>query len=439
MLTRELLYKKIKKVKKYEELYKIPFDNKKKTNVKDVKVAIICAACNGFGDYVYALKIYNYMKKWYGISPVIFTNNPKYFLDNGIRNLYGIKIPGKEAGECTDIRLTKIYSVDKNGKFLKRVDLLYRFDIMAICPFIDTDFTPSHKVIQKLFPYANRFNSLLFSTYNVSNPKLFDFPTGLGDGYLGLLLSDTKPTKRNTKLKYPYIMVHISSHDSVDVTKCFSNFIKLMCKKYSNKHRILDIVTPRAVLEDKERINKLKNYIINNGYYDDVVIIESIGSSKVSSKVSGKILRLRFDILPLPYNKYISLFDHCLPDVLLTGNQSITDVISCCKYYNVYYQIMPWESSFARNLNNILKPPGDYLRKMSTSCGLEKMNISQKSRLIVVKRDWDFRILARGKLDSIIYNIKSIQNNELIKSFVDIVNNSRKKSSVLSKFKQRFF
>jgi hypothetical protein len=76
---------------------------------------------------------------------------------------------------------------------------------------------------------------------------------------------------------------------------------------------------------------------------------------------------------------------------------------------------------------------------MSTSCGLEKMNISQKSRLIVVKRDWDFRILARGKLDSIIYNIKSIQNNELIKSFVDIVNNSRKKSSVLSKFKQRFF
>lgn len=431
----EKLYKKIKSTKNYNELYNIPFQNKplKKPHTKDIKIAIICAACNGFGDYVYALKIHNYIKKWYKITPVMFTNNPKYFLDNGLKNVYGIKIPGKLPSECTDIRRTKIYSINKTGKFLKKTKLKYQFDLMAICPFIDTDFTPSHTVIKKLFPYANRFNSLLFSTYNASNPKLFDFPTGLGKGYLGLLLTDPSKTyPRHKNLKYPYIMVHISSHESVNVNKCFSNFVKLMCKKYSSKHRILDIITPRAVMDDPDSLEKLKDYIIKHGYYDDIEIIEKY--NKQSYSKDDRVLRLRLDILPLPYNQYISLFDYCLPDVLLTGNQSVTDVVSCCKYYNVYYQIMPWESSFAKNLNNILKPPNDYLRKMSTSCGYDQMTTKSKGKLIRIKEHWDFRKLARPKLDSIIYNIKSLRNDPLISSFVDIVSNSRKKSTVLSKF-----
>lgn len=431
-ITNDLLIDEIKSVRKYNELYKIPFKIGKGNDSNGVKMGIICAACNGFGDYVYALKIYGYIKEWYNIDPVIFSNNPKYFIENGIKSVYGIKIPGKRPSECTDIKKTKIYKVNKNGDFLGIAKIPYRFDVMGVCPFIDTDFDPDYKVIKRLFPYANRFNSLLFSTYNVRNPKIFDFPTGLGDGYMGLLLSDNKSElKRHVNLQYPYIMAHISSHESVNAEKCFKSFVKLMCEKYSDKYDVLDIITPKAV-SDSDFLKKLSKYIIKNGYYETIEIINKYEKKDYKEKV----LRFRLDILPLPYKEYISLFDYCLPDVLLTGNQSVTDVVSCCKYYNVYYQIMPWETSFARNLNNILGAKDDYLRKISTSCGYSKMSKSRKGKLIKIQQKWDFRKLAKPKLDSIIYNIKSLNDNEIVKSFVDIVNTSRKKQTVISKMEK---
>lgn len=89
-------------------------------------------------------------------------------------------------------------------------------------------------------------------------------------------------------------------------------------------------------------MERLIKYIKKAGYYDQVE-----DSVPIKWNSNERVLRLRCEILPLPYKKYVSLFKYCLPDVLLTGNQSVTDIISCCKEYNVYYQIMPWEYSFA--------------------------------------------------------------------------------------------
>lgn len=441
------ILKEIKSTRKYEYLYKIPFktlntnfDVRKDT--KNIRVCLLVNACWGFGDLIFALKIYNYIKEWYNIDSVILTSQPKYFLDNGIklRNVYGIKLPGQKSDECIDTKYMKIYKVDKSGKFLKKTQIDYEFDFMALCPFIANDFKIDSKIgyntIKNFFPYANRFNSFLFSSYNLPNPKAFDFPTGVGKGYLGLLLTDPNlKTKKNKVLPFPYIMVHVSYYESVDATKCFVNFAKLMCKKYSSKHRILDIVTPEVVLDDPDQLDSFREYIIKKGYYDDMEIIQKNSTKKNKYNKSDRILRLRFDILPLPYNSYISLFNHCLPDVLLTGNQSVTDVISCCKYYNIYYQIMPWEYSFATNINNILKPKDNYLRRASTACGYEKMDTTTRGNLIKIKKAYDFRKLGKSKLDKIFTNINSLKTNPDLVNFVDIVNNSRKKSTVLSKFK----
>jgi len=441
------LLKQIKSTRKFKDLYQIPFkkinpnfDFKKDT--KDIRIVLFNNSCWGHGDLVFALKMYNYIKEWYNIESVILASQPKYFLKNGVKfkNVYGIKIPTIKSYECADTKYMKIYNINKEGDFLRKInkkEFDKPFDLICFCPWIATDFAPEYKTFNKFFPYANRFNSLLFSTYNVEHPERFNFPTGIGKKYLGVLLTEDKnDLPRNYKLlPYPYVMVHISYYHSVDATGCYANFIKLICKKYYKNNPRLDIVTPTVVLDDLEKLEKLVKYIIKQNWYDEVEIITKKNEQKKWSS-DLRILRLRCEILPLPYKEYTSLFKYCLPDVLLTGNQSVTDIISCCKNYNIYYQIMPWEYSFATNLNNVLNPPDNYLRKYKTACGYEKMNIKMKSNLQRIHEKYDFRVLGKDKLDRIISNIKNITEDNTISKFVDIVLHSRKKITVLNKFKK---
>lgn len=432
--------KQIKSTRKFEDLYKIPFKtlNKNfdfKIDTKNIKIALLVNSCYGNGDNVFALKIYNYIKEWYNIESVILASQPDYFLKNGVKleNIYGIKIPGERTIECSDTKYMKIYKINEKAKFLRQTNIKYKFDLICFTPWIATDFEPKHSTIKKLFSYANRFNSILFSTYNSSDPEKFDFPTGIGKKYLGLLLTETdRSIGRNNKLlPNPYVMVHISYFHSIDTTGCYSNFVKLICKKY--KFKRLDIVTPTVVLDDPDKLDKLIKYIKKMDYYDEVEIITKKNLEKKWSP-NIRVLRIRCEILPLPYKEYTSLFNYCLPDVLLTGNQSVTDIISCCKEYNIYYQIMPWEYSFATNLNNTLQLPDNYLRKWKTACGYEKMDINTKSNLRLVEEKYDFRVLGKEKLDRIISNIKNITEDPDTIKFVEITTSSRKKTTILTKF-----
>ena len=57
-------------------------------------------------------------------------------------------------------------------------------------------------------------------------------------------------------------------------------------------------------------------------------------------------------------------------DILVTGDQSLTDIISCCKYKRVWYQIAPWKKGLAENLHKHL--PNEYYGTYKTSCGTLK-------------------------------------------------------------------
>lgn len=439
------LFKQIKSVRKFEDLYKIPFKTLDTNfdfykDTKGIKICLIVNSCFGAGDNVFALKIYNYIKEWYNIESIILASQPAYFLKNGIKleNIFGIKVPGvKGHDECADTKYMKIYKINDKGEFLRQTTIKYQFDLMAFCPFISTDFEAKHSTIKKFFSYANRFNSLLFSTYNAKHPELFDFPTGIGKKYLGVLLTeDQNELPRNYKLlPYPYVMVHISYYHSTDTSGCYSSFVKLICKKYNKNNPRLDIVTPTVVLDEPKKLKKLVKYIKSQNYYDEVEIITK-ETKPQEWDPSLRVLRLRCEILPLPYKEYTSLFKYCLPDVLLTGNQSVTDIISCCKDYQIYYQIMPWEYSFATNLNNNLNLSDNYLRKFKTACGYEKMDLNMKSNLQRIQEKYDFRVLGKEKMDRIISNIKNVTNDPDTINFVRIVSHSKKKSTVLNKFKK---
>ena len=58
--------------------------------------------------------------------------------------------------------------------------------------------------LQKLIPYANRFNTFTLSEYNGQSPP-YTFPIGVGEDQLGLFLTDSE-IKKHDLIDQPYIM-----------------------------------------------------------------------------------------------------------------------------------------------------------------------------------------------------------------------------------------
>jgi len=426
------ILKQIKKSKKYTELFNIPFNldiSKKESSGKNPKIALFCNPCYGFGDIIFCLKMYKYLKLWYNIEATIVTSKPKPFLLNGVTKLLGAKIPNKNFEECSNIKKMKIHILHLDGEFTNKKTTT-KFDLIFCTPWIGTDFEPKHSDLRSLFPYANRFNTFLFSEYNAPDLKKYDFPTGIGKNTLGLFL--TKPEKSKKIFKTPYIMVHMTSDYRVNVGACFSNFVKLMCKKYY-KHKVLDIFISPHILNNEKSIYNLVKYIEGN-YFDNVQIVRN-GDKPLKAK-NKSTLRIRADLPFLSYDNYVGLFNHCLPDVLITGDQSLSDIISCCKEYNVYYQIMPWKLNLAKNLSLYLGEKGEYLGKIRSSCGLEKMPLKKKLDLQKIALKYDFRKLAKPKLDKLIENVHLLTKNKTIKTLVQSVLTSRTKKSVVNKFEK---
>ena len=66
----------------------------------------------------------------------------------------------------------------------------------------------------------------------------------------------------------------------------------------------------------------------------------------------------------------LSLMKYSVNDILLTGDQSLTDGLSCCPNKNIWYQTVPWKYDFVQQLAEDM--PNKYLKNERTSCGTVK-------------------------------------------------------------------
>jgi hypothetical protein len=384
---------------------------------KGMKILILNAPCNGFGDLIFALKLGNYLKKWYKADVTIATTFEKGLLSLGADPKYVVGLVG---GKTQCRRFSKL----KLNKVIPKQDLIF------VAP-IQIDFGPNVNDVKKIIPYANRWNTFSFSEYNDDLNKNFTFNTGIGKNRDGILLTTPPKTKRKPKgLKNPYAVVYVASSLS-GLTKCIMSFVEMISKKYCEKHKNLDVVIPQWFVEEnmdakiRKKISKFypnilivqKNkdpIIISEGYYDD------------------NILTFRCDILPVPNKLMMKLMSNSIEDILLTGDQSITDALSCCSKKNIFYQIAPWKSDLAKNLAKEM--PNSNLKKISTSCG-SLSAIKYKSNYGKFVKKWDFRTRSRGKLDAIVMSVIAIKKNSGIAKLEHIISTSRTLASIKKKLR----
>ena len=413
----------INQSKKYEDLLNVMwkgFQNEKikKTHYNNISIGLFNVPCGGFGDIIVTKTFHDYLKEWYPSSKIsICTTGPEKYKQLGISgNMYHlIRKDGStwDGGECSsydELRLKK----------------KIKFDIMICIPIINYQF--NIKKFQKLIPYANVFNTMSVSEYNGEFPP-YTFPIGVGKGQLGLLMNDFK-IKQQTIMKKPYALVYIQPSPAwgVHSKSCFLSYLEMICKIYHKKHPKFQVVIPSWIDDEVFENDNFRREIIKviKKYYDSIYCIDKEGGRSrgpiYDKKNSKSRITFRADILPQKREIFISLMKDSVRDILVTGDQSLTDILSCCKRKRVWYQIAPWKQGLAKNLHKHL--PNKYYGSFKTSCGTIKhldLDIDWKNFM----KEYDFRIHGRSRMDAILIGNVFYQKNKVYKELARLIETSR--------------
>ena len=134
-------------------------------------------------------------------------------------------------------------------------------------------------------------------------------------------------------------------------------------------------------------------------------------------------LTFRADILPQKREIFISLMKDSVEDILVTGDQSLTDIFSCCKENKrVWYQIAPWKKGLSHNLSKEL--PNKYYSTFKTSCGTMRA-INTKIDWKTFMENYDFRVNGKVRMDSIIMGVNDFKKSDNLQKVLDIIEHSR--------------
>lgn len=416
-----------KEAKYYEDLYEIIWKinlNKKikKQDYNGIKIGLINTPCAGFGDIIVCKTFYDYLNDWYPDAKVsICTTTPMKYKDLGVDgNIY--KLYNKNDNSDSEC-------IDYDKLVLKKK---ITFDIMIIIPIINKTFEIN--VFKKMIPYANIFNTFTVSEYNGEYPP-YTFPIGVGKGQLGLLMNNFK-YKKQSLIKSPYALVYIqpSPEWGVHSKYCFVAYLEMICKNYK-KYKRFQIIIPEWIEQDlngddtfyRKSMNVLKKY------YGNVSIIypDKTEDYFIENADKDSQLTFRADILPQKREIFISLMKDSVEDILVTGDQSLTDIFSCCKdNKRVWYQIAPWKKGLSFNLSKEL--PNKYYSTFKTSCGT--------MRAIDTKIDWgkfmknyDFRIVGKQRMDSVIMGVNDLKKSTNLQRLLDVIEHSRYLETVKQK------
>jgi hypothetical protein len=439
------------------------------------KIAMLNGSCYGFGDIVFTYKLSKYLVEWYDAEVTIFTNNKDGYLSLGMDS-------GSIVYPRNNVPISECGSVDV-FVFNKR-NTNKKYDLYFISPYI-----PEENIKMSSFKHAGYTNTFVFSEYNPYNKTEYDFETGVGGKRLGMLFTEPPLSyKRNIALKNHYVFAYIGNHSPYDdYMDCAMKFIEMVCEKYKNVYKNLDIVVPQWMLFMKndetvyqgkifskktllKKIGTTYDVVLfktkdggtrridnNDVYYDICSTLDHASSddrdcrdgqhnrSGIQSgnrsgnrsntvcvgntRSSASVLTFRFDILPVNNTEMKSLMKFSEDFILLTGDQSVTDAISCCDNKTIFYQKMFWKVNFAKKMGEILS--NKYLPTKNSCGSMTAINIDINSSKLL--KEWDFRKLARPKMDAIVRSRYYINHNKALEDIDHIINSSRNIRSIKNK------
>jgi hypothetical protein len=394
-----------------------------RTKTKQLNILILSAPCNGFGDIIFATKIQRYLTEWYHANVMIAAVEPEKFMMLGVHQSNMLRLGNWTFPSCRRFQSLDLENLDNTA-------IHTTYDLIFVAPLV-ADMDISMYDVKQLIPYATIFNTFFFSEYNDVRSKHFDFPTGVGKHNMGILMTDTPKLSKPSNMTNPYSVVYIA--ESIPVSKsCFLRFLEMIVVKYHTKHSKLDIVIPKwlvdVMLDYETQVVQLVS-----PYYPSISIKTKEETTTLSSSKSNNVLTFRADILPVKNLQMLKLIKYSVSDILLTGDQSITDAISCCgKSKNIFYQIAPWKEDFGEQLAKEL--PNKFFNSKKTSCG-SLQAIGYTSDYSAFMKRWDFRKVAKPKMDAIIQAIIATKQSPKLQKIQQTILRSRTLRTLKSNIK----
>jgi hypothetical protein len=437
--------KQIHNTQSYNKLFSIPLKLFKKcvpeeTVTTPVKILILNSVCNGFGDVIFAHKLKTYLQEWYGelVEVKIASNSIDKFiaLNENLDDLIHLDVRAKNP-EC---KRFSIMNACNAAEFINENRLVSEniedFHLYLIAP-ITRGSKPNHKEIHRLVKASNQFNTFFISEYNYPIHKSVLFNTGIGKGRMGLMMSDnTVDYEKLSMLRHhPYSIMYVSDNDN-HLQNCYDGFLELVTSKYEIPR--LDIVAPDWMREEMSvRLEQIRSSI--NPYYSKIVFFYKDGKSTMKQTIMNDHKHdtqvvFRFDIEILSLDDTRSLYQHSLPHVLLTGDQSITDFLSVRREPSMpFYQALTWKRSFYTSLAKAL--PNKFLKSYKTSCGNIDA-IKYQPKFDKFMKNNDFRVKAKPIMDAVLCSVGyTSEEYENIK--YDILHSTKK--STLNKKLDKYY
>ena len=416
----------INRTKYYEDLYSIPWkylEGKPCQHTQSLRIGLINVPCGGFGDIISCSTFYTYLKQWYPKHTVtLCTTTPSKFKQLGIKDIQFRRIYVEGDDECE--------SYDK--LYFKQTPK--QFDVMICIPIINYQF--DIKAFRKFIPYANLMNTFTVSEYNGVVPP-YTFPIGIGKDQLGLFLTNPKVPKTQL-IQGPFALVYIADRSNpagIHCRLCFLLFLEMICKLYHKQHRVFQVVVPPWIPELLSESANFRSRFRScvSTYFTNVWIVHPDTNKDMYFEGDGNTLIIRGDILPQPRHEFMSLIKSSVDDVLLTGDQSITDAFSCCSSKKkIWYQIAPWKADFAESMAKEI--PDKTILGFRTSCGVLK-GIHQTKDYTQFLKQYDFRKLGKRRMDAVLH---SVYKKDEFEDFLDILSHSRTIESVAKKWKKKY-
>lgn len=453
--------KKARSIQKLRDILYDPDIVKIRGDYRNLNILLLNTPCNGFGDLIFALKLSKILEYYFSATVKIATTLPKALIRIGAlhENVYKLASTfsapesSKRSSQCRRYATLKVYYPEDYPNAGKLVDTSV-FDLFFDAPLM-ADYDPSLANIKKVVPTANKFNTFFFSEYNDYLDKGFDFNMGIGKSRNGMLFlprSVKEIVPRDylsniLKISGKFCLIYIA--DIPGWEKCMFNFIGMILEKYKGLKTFTVICPSFTVNTIKKRVKKiLKEY----PHFSNIIFIEKSkgmvdydltrGRTEYPKNIKGKgkTLIFRSDIIPTHNAVILCLMKYSVRDILLTGDQSITDMLMVSSRKNIFYQIARWKRDFGRELGKLM--PQKYLMRLTTACGT--MNaLKYNGNYSKFIKEWSFIKKSSRKLKQILIVANILKNKgkkkeksntyKFLREYTDIVNESKTLNSALNK------
>ena len=370
-----------------------------KYNIVD-SFKIICTVgdTTGYGDIIFFIKFVKYLLSQYEKIKIIIviSSRKETFISNNL-NPYLIYTNNKiKTIQKGNNRLELIVGYVNDNKLCSEYEI--DGDILFIVPKTNVSINLKYKNLETI-----KKNSYTLSEYNsMENHSKATISTGIGLKNIGMLDNNFSNTINNIKQPFSITYIYLDEQSIYeyyfepakikfeidqniiwDLKTLFKNikiklnkkflkdeyfedfllddnyaiviFIKI-CLEYRNYLDELSKLTDSQILIyfRGECVNRIKTFV-------QKLKKSQIKTLKLESLYYNLLLNPRFTFEKLPQKSYDEmrvLYEHCLPIVFISGDQSLTDFITLNKYYinnynyGIYYQIFSWKQNLAESLGS---------------------------------------------------------------------------------------